>query len=86
MRFHNSLQFYRRKVGLKQQELADKIGIKRPYLSFMENGYRLPDVELLETIASCLGCTVGQIYPPNIQNLILEYDAENKKRLEDLKK
>ena len=77
MRFHNSIRFYRKKIGLKQQELAGKIKIKRSTLSFIENGYRLPGIELLEEIASNLGTTVGQLYPTDIQDLIIKYGKGN---------
>lgn len=74
MQFKNSIRFYRKKIDLKQQELAERIKLKRTYLSNIENGYRLPDIELLEKIASNLSVTVGQLYPPDIQDLIIKYD------------
>ncbi len=77
MQFKNSIRFYRKKIGLKQQELADKIGIKRSNLSFIENGYRLPDIKLLEKIALNLKTTIGQLYPTDIQDLIIKYGIEN---------
>lgn len=77
MQIRNSIRFYRKKIGLKQEELAYKIGIKRSNLSFIENGYRLPDVELLEKIALNLKTTIGQLYPIDIQDLILRYDKDN---------
>ena len=86
MQFKNSIRFYHKKIGLKQQELADKIGIIRPYLSLIENGYRLPDVGLLEKIASCLKCNIAQLYPTDIQDLIAKYCMEDKKCQEDLKR
>lgn len=79
MQIKNSIRYYRRKLNLKQEELADKIGIKRPILSFIECGYRLPDIKLLEEIALNLNCTVGQLYPSDIQDLIIKYDAEGNK-------
>ena len=34
----NKIAEYRKKIGMSQQELADKAKIARPYLSYIENG------------------------------------------------
>ena len=78
MQIKNSIRFYRRKLGLKQTDLAEKLKIKRPELSFIENGYRLPDMKLLEEIALNLKCTIGQLYSTDVQDLILKYSIDNK--------
>jgi transcriptional regulator with XRE-family HTH domain len=77
MQFKNSIRFYRRKLGLKQAELADRLKIKRPTLSFIENGYRLPNIKLLEEIASNLNANIGLLYPTDVQDLIIKYGDSN---------
>lgn len=44
----------RERAGLKQQELADKIGITREYLSAVENNHKKPSFSLLQQIAEVL--------------------------------
>lgn len=56
------IKMYRGKVGLTQQELADKVGIDRPYLSLIEsrNNSKISET-LLEKIAKVLNCTPIQL-------------------------
>lgn len=39
----NKLRAYRRKFGVTQQELADRIGVKKSYLSEIERGGVQPE-------------------------------------------
>jgi len=43
------------KAGLSQQEMCDKAGISQIFLSFIENGRRVPSKEVLARIAEVLG-------------------------------
>lgn len=52
---------------LTQEELADKVGITRAYLSKLENNHREPSMKLLQAIAEALGTS--------IKNLIEERSA-----------
>jgi transcriptional regulator with XRE-family HTH domain len=36
----NPLKSYREEKGLSQQEVADKLGVSRPMVGFLENGER----------------------------------------------
>ena len=38
---------YRDAAGLSQQELADRVGISKSYISSLELGYRAPSLNLL---------------------------------------
>lgn len=45
------LVFLRKREGLSQQELAEKLAISRSTIGMYETGKREPDLETLETIA-----------------------------------
>lgn len=47
---------------IKQQELADTIGINRSYLSAIENGMMLPSVDMLLKISRALNCKYTDLY------------------------
>jgi len=44
-----------------QQELADKAGISKPYLSQIETGKRAGTADVLATIAEALGVTIDDV-------------------------
>lgn len=65
----------RRRVGLNmrrlrrdkrwsQEELADRAGLHRTYVSGLERGLRNPTVTVLDKIALALGSTIGQLTDP----------------------
>ncbi len=52
---------YRAAAGLSQQELADRAGISKSYVSFLELGYRAPNLNLLVKIARALKIKPGKM-------------------------
>ena len=50
-RFSDMLSFLRRREGLSQQELAEKLGLAKSTISMYESGSRKPSFEILEAIA-----------------------------------
>lgn len=65
---------YRDAAGLSQQELADRVGISKSYISSLELGYRAPSLNLLVKIAQSLG-----VRPGKMVDVMLD-DAENSLR------
>ena len=55
------LRRYRDMAGFSQQQLADRIGITKSYISALELGYRAPNLNLLVRIAQALGITPGML-------------------------
>ena len=51
----------RREVGLTQEELADKVGISRVYMDYIEQGRYAPTLGLLEKIARTLRIKLSDI-------------------------
>lgn len=49
------LQRLRQDQGLSQEELADRAGIHRTYVSGVERGVRNPTITVLEKLAAGLG-------------------------------
>lgn len=56
----NHLEYYRRKAGLTQAELSEKIGADRSYIGKVENGKDMPG-EKWKRVADILGCTVDEL-------------------------
>ena len=55
----NRIKLARRKEGLTQGELAEKLGITYPTLNKYERGHRAPNAVLLSHMAKLLGCDPG---------------------------
>ena len=46
-----AIKFYRNKINLSQEELADKIGVDRTYISALEQGVKCASVYCLYSLA-----------------------------------
>jgi len=53
-----ALKYYRLKAGIKQKELARRVGISPAYLSLLESGRRATSLDLLERISEQLGVPI----------------------------
>lgn len=49
--FSDTLVYLRKRDGLSQQELANKMNVSRSLIGMFESGQRMPSVEVLEAIA-----------------------------------
>lgn len=56
----------RKKVGLTQQQLADKLNVSFQAVSKWENGVAFPNIEILQELAYSLGVSVDEILTANI--------------------
>jgi DNA-binding XRE family transcriptional regulator len=57
----NPLKVWREHRGLKMNELAEKAGIRAPYLSQIESGKRDGTIDTMRRLAEALGVTVDDI-------------------------
>ncbi len=57
-RFADTLLTLRRREGLSQQELAEKLGLAKSTISMYENGARKPSYEILEALSALFGVSV----------------------------
>ncbi len=54
---------YRKEAGFTQEELADKVGISRAYMGYIEQGRNVPSLEVLEKIARILKVKPSKLIP-----------------------
>jgi transcriptional regulator with XRE-family HTH domain len=52
----------RKRVGLSQDQLAERVGIESKYLSRLEVGKRVPSFETLENIADSLQVEMKELF------------------------
>ena len=58
MKLYEKITFYRKKNGLSQEELAEKIGVSRQAVSKWETGDALPEITKLKALADTFNVTV----------------------------
>lgn len=61
MKSENRIRICRKAAKITQQELADRIGVKRAVISKYETGAISPRVEVLQNIARALGVSVDTL-------------------------
>ena len=59
-----ALKEYRQKNGIKQAELAEKLGVANSTVSMWETGDRKPDIIVLKKLAEIFGCTTDELLEP----------------------
>lgn len=72
-----SIKYYRKKLKMRQSDLAEKLGITNTNMSFYENKLRYPSTELAEHIAQILKVPVGALWKEYELELILDKNNEN---------
>lgn len=58
-----NIRKYRKKAGLKQNQLSEKIGLSDKYIQLIESGERKPSLKTVYKIAKVLGVKVSEIFP-----------------------
>lgn len=61
MNFGKKIQNLRKREGLTQEELAEKIGVTRQTISKWELGETSPDLNLLDKISKCFGISLDEL-------------------------
>lgn len=59
-----NIAYYRRKKGITQKELSEKIGISPSFISHLENGNSNPSADTLKNIANVLEVSVYELNIP----------------------
>ena len=70
MRHDITIQYYRKKANLKQEDLADLLKLPRTTVSFYETKRMYPDRNMAERIAEVLGVPIGKLYSEEELNFI----------------
>ena len=63
-RLTRSMQALRRERGWSQEELADRTGLHRTYVSGVERGVRNPTLLVLDRIAAAFEVSIGRLTDP----------------------
>lgn len=61
MKFNENLKYLRKKEGLTQEELAEKLNVSRQSVTKWESGQSLPDIEKIKEIAYMLSVSVDSL-------------------------
>lgn len=64
----NPIRVWREYRGLTQQQLAEKVGISKPYLSQLESGKRSGTTDVLMSIAQALNVGLEELVDTNIDS------------------
>ena len=51
----------RKALGLTQEQLANRVGTTRIYITYVETGVKVPSLAMLKTIAAALECKAGDL-------------------------
>jgi len=57
------IQKYRKRKGLSQEKLAEKLDISRAHMGHIEQGRKKPSLDLLEDIAKELNINIRNLFP-----------------------
>ena len=52
---------HREAAGMSQQELADKVGVKRSAVAMWETGKAMPRADKLAEMAQLFGCSIEEL-------------------------
>lgn len=64
----NNIVYYRKKTGLTQSQLAEKLGVKTTTVSTWERGASSPDIETLYDICKIFDVSLDEMYGINTVN------------------
>ena len=64
---------YRKKSGLSQDELAQKLGVTFQAVSKWENAKAAPDIAFLPMMADIFGCRIDELFSREV-NAVIRYD------------
>ena len=74
----------RRAAGLKQDEVAERLGVSAQAVSKWENDVSCPDISLLPALASLFGCTIDQLLSGEKAPEVKLLPAEERKSPDDM--
>lgn len=77
----NLISTLRKEQKLKQQELADKLGVSPKTISKWETGSGLPDISFLKKISEIFGITIEELLEGNLNSNSKETKKDKKKYL-----
>ena len=73
----------RKKLGLTQEELANRTELTVPYISNIENNHTKISLVTIASIANALDTTIDSLMYDNLKVLTTQYDADIKDVVDD---
>lgn len=70
----NNIVYYRKKTGLTQSQLAEKLGVKTTTVSTWERGASSPDIETLYDICKIFDISLNEMYGINTENGLIQIE------------
>ena len=61
-RFSTNLKVWRAKEDMSQDDLAQKVGVARQTIAYIEKGEYIPSVKLAYDIAQVFHCTIEDLF------------------------
>lgn len=65
----NRIRIYRKLNDMRQQTLADELGINRTYLSKLENYIHNPSPELMIKVCEVFDCNLGEMFTIDLDQM-----------------
>lgn len=75
MKLYEKITLYRKKNGLSQEELAEKIGVSRQAVSKWETGDALPEITKLKSLADTFNVTVDFLLDDEKEEFLQQSDS-----------
>lgn len=64
----NKIKVLRKQLGLRQEDIAERLGVTRQTIIAIENDKYDPTLSLAFKLADLLGTTVDELFSPDIHN------------------
>ena len=68
MKFGKNFAFYRKKLGITQEEVAERLFVSRQTVSRWENGAVVPDVQMLISICELFECDLDSLLRKDVSS------------------
>lgn len=81
--FKNQLKFYRKSLGLSQQQIAKQLCITQQAYGYYENGTREPSLDTLRRLCIIFDCTADELLeidtPSERKKVVINHSFNNSK-------
>ncbi len=85
MSFAKNLRTQRKKLGLSAEELAERVGVSRSYITLLESGKRSPTKTIVAKIAKGLGVEGWVVEEWFLEDQLKKFGIKDKKIIYQLR-